>query len=315
MREPAPYTLVYSTDLKQGKIDYEKETMEISFSIYLIKSNPSWYTIPRNVVNQVQMGLTATGRTQDWGLNWPEKSIAATTPFISKEDRLNVAVELLNDQGRVIGRQNARLPYGWRAVFSRENGALTITPLADSGMGVTFTEVKADDITDKLSINIAGINGENVQVASRNRRISIMPWGEYYIKNAAQYPVLYKIGDLGPGGGIIFYDRGYYYNGGRYLEAAPQGSERKLNWNDAMTFCEALNIGGYNDWRLPDKNELNLMYQNLKTKGMGGFTGDWYWSSSENENSVAWHQRFSDGGQRYNYSKDNTDSVRAVRAF
>jgi hypothetical protein len=37
MKEPAPYTLVYSTDLKQGKIDYERETMEISgVTIYLV---------------------------------------------------------------------------------------------------------------------------------------------------------------------------------------------------------------------------------------------------------------------------------------
>ena len=31
----------------------------------------------------------------------------------------------------------------------------------------------------------------------------------------------YKIGDIGPAGGYIFYDRGYYENGWRYLEAAP----------------------------------------------------------------------------------------------
>ena len=31
----------------------------------------------------------------------------------------------------------------------------------------------------------------------------------------------YKVGDIGPAGGYIFYDRGYYENGWRYLEAAP----------------------------------------------------------------------------------------------
>ena len=31
----------------------------------------------------------------------------------------------------------------------------------------------------------------------------------------------YKVGDIGPAGGYIFYDRGYYQDGWRYLEAAP----------------------------------------------------------------------------------------------
>ena len=34
-------------------------------------------------------------------------------------------------------------------------------------------------------------------------------------------PSDYKVGDVGPAGGYIFYDRGYYENGWRYLEAAP----------------------------------------------------------------------------------------------
>jgi hypothetical protein len=287
IKEPAPYTLVYSTDLKQGKIDYEKETTEMGFTIYLIKS-PSWFQIPEAVVNQVRTGIMATGRTQDWGLNWPAKSIAATMPFISKEDKFTVAVELLNDQRKVIGRQNVTLPYGWKTGL---NGALAITPVADSSMEVTFTAVKADDITDKLNINIAGINGENVQVASRNRRISIMPADEYR-KNGN-----YLIGFTGPAGGIVFYDKGSQSSGWRYLEAAPSTSERRLAWNDAINYCETLNTGGYNDWHLPDRGQLSLMYQNLKTKDLGGFGNYWYWSSSVDYGNNAWSQRFSDGYQ------------------
>jgi hypothetical protein len=305
MKEPPPYTLVYSTDLKQGKIDYEKETMEMGFTIYLRKSSPSWFEIPETVVNQVRTGIMATGRTQDWGLNWPTKSVAGTTPFISKEDKFTVAVELLNDQRKVIGRQNVTLSYGWKTGVL--DGALAITPVADSMMEVTFTAVKADDITDKLNINIAGINGENVQVASRNRRISIVPVDEYLKNN-------YSIGDTGPAGGIVFYIQGSILSGWQYLEAAPEASEKVLNWNGAISYCKNLNTGGYRDWRLPDKDELNLMYQNLKTKGLGGFGNDYYWSSSESNANYAWYQYFSDGFQSKNY-KNDTNSVRAVRAF
>jgi hypothetical protein len=74
-------------------------------------------------------------------------------------------------------------------------------------------------------------------------------------------------------------------------------------------------MDGYDDWFLPSKDELNLMYQNLKQKGLGEFSSSWYWSSSEDGNYGAWNQHFSDGSQGY-ITKDNTSlSVRAVRAF
>ena len=38
---------------------------------------------------------------------------------------------------------------------------------------------------------------------------------------ASLYAVDYKIGDEGPAGGVIFYDKGEYSDGWRYLEAAP----------------------------------------------------------------------------------------------
>src|SRR5680860_725664 len=38
-------------------------------------------------------------------------------------------------------------------------------------------------------------------------------------------PITYAIGDTGPAGGYIFYDKGYYSSGWRYLEAAPMSTE------------------------------------------------------------------------------------------
>jgi hypothetical protein len=76
----------------------------------------------------------------------------------------------------------------------------------------------------------------------------------------------------------------------------------------------------YDDWFLPSKDELNLLYTELKLYSMGGFSSDAvYWSSSENDHSKvgssAWRQWFSDGGQYEYYLKTNPYSVRAVRAF
>jgi len=42
--------------------------------------------------------------------------------------------------------------------------------------------------------------------------------------------ISYEIGDLGPAGGYIFYDKGYYSDGWRFLEASPANSEFNADW-------------------------------------------------------------------------------------
>lgn len=68
------------------------------------------------------------------------------------------------------------------------------------------------------------------------------------------------------------------------------------------------------DWWLPSKNELNLMYTNLKLAGLGGFANDYYWSSSEFNASNVWGQAFNSGGQA-NLGKILTTYVRPIRGF
>ena len=91
----------------------------------------------------------------------------------------------------------------------------------------------------------------------------------------------YKIGDTGPAGGIVFYDKGNNSDGWQYLEAAPPEFEFQANWNSANEICKLLNINGITGWRLPDRDELSFMYLNLKKKDLGGFSNDSYWSSTE----------------------------------
>jgi hypothetical protein len=54
-----------------------------------------------------------------------------------------------------------------------------------------------------------------------------------------------------------------------------------------------------------DKSQKSL-------KGLDGFSGNWYWSSSEGYNNDAWAQSFSDGSQGASI-KNSTYSVRAIR--
>jgi len=162
--------------------------------------------------------------------------------------------------------------------------------------------------------------------------------------------IAYTLRDIGPAGGYIFYDKGYYSNGWQYLEAAPATSEWIKPWgsfeNDfvgvtetsigsgqnntitivtwmnshseigkAAQLCDSLNYGGYNDWFLPSKDELNKIYLNLKVYGIGGFVDSYYWSSSTGPLTNAWGQNFKDGSQGYYGEGGNRLYVRAVRAF
>ncbi len=136
------------------------------------------------------------------------------------------------------------------------------------------------------------------------------------------------------------------YGSWRYLEAAPSDQSPGAEWGcygvpisgadgtavgtgeqntlaietgcttpgTAADICANLSLGGYSDWFLPSIDELNLMYENLKVFGVGGFADDQYWSSSEYSADFARDQNFYDGDQ-YNNSKKKTYRVRAVRAF
>ena len=120
----------------------------------------------------------------------------------------------------------------------------------------------------------------------------------------------------------------------------------------AAQFCEGLTIGGFSDWYMPAKNELEVCYYNLKptttnnnTGGTNGvnpnavparasnytsgnpaqtsatnfqdtgtedFSASLYWSSTQNSALDGWIQNFSFGYQ-YGYTKYITNRVRAIR--
>ena len=80
----------------------------------------------------------------------------------------------------------------------------------------------------------------------------------------------------------------------------------------AASICKAYNGGGYSDWYLPSKDELNELY--INQIAVGGFSNNYYWSSTELNNYNAWGQNFYNGYQGYGL-KNGVDSVRAVRAF
>lgn len=243
-----------------------------------------------------------------------------------------------------------------------------------TGLTLTFsvdpTTLTADDITltgatkgaltgtgttRTLAISdITVANGETVSVAIAS------PSG-FTISGSPKTAVVYKVynlRDAGPAGGLIFYDKGSYSDGWRYLEVAPVSTEWKNKvWGDYSTeiggnaaltgigdgqaatdaivahmegesitgtaaqLCDALSYGGYDDWFLPSKDELDAIWDNLvddgtgSNNGVGGFASEDYWSSSEYNSDIAWSQNFFLFGNQNYYYKDSYLRVRAVRAF
>lgn len=157
----------------------------------------------------------------------------------------------------------------------------------------------------------------------------------------------FTIGQTGPGGGIIFQ---VTRDGLHGLEVAKVDQSTAIQWhvyngidlntmavksglrdggfntdriiithgseNYAALLCANYNGGGYGDWYLPSKDELNLLYKNLHLKGLGGFTslGN-YWSSTELNTDQAWAQFFSGGNQFVMAKRGNEAHVRCVRAL
>lgn len=157
-----------------------------------------------------------------------------------------------------------------------------------------------------------------------------------------QFTAAYTIGE-NINGGTVFYINGTGQHG---LVCAPAEHSNEFKWGLALTvagadgtavgtgyqntidivssafgyessakICSDLVLNGYNDWFLPSKDELGLMYTNLKVIGLGGFDKSEYWSSSEYNNSdYAWGYDFLHGNP-FTTSKGNGAGVRAVRAF
>lgn len=158
----------------------------------------------------------------------------------------------------------------------------------------------------------------------------------------------YNIGDYGPAGGIIFYDKRSNIGGWRYLEAALEDAEFQAAWSKNRTYVGntktvigngkqntqlianrflqtgegagtavqivlGLEYGGFNDWFLPSQAELDQLYGNLKRKNIGDLKDELYWASDDaNKDGKTSVIDFRDGTVSYS-EKENIHYVRPVR--
>lgn len=147
----------------------------------------------------------------------------------------------------------------------------------------------------------------------------------------------YNIGDVGPGGGTIFYDKGNYDNCWEYLSVKPTdeldsdfGCNTKKIGTDsnigngllnteniinncteqtAADLCNDLSYGGFTDWYLPSLDELTqLNLSGVKTTNLN------YISSTEVDSSNVYDVNLLTGAS-IQVPKSTTSSVVCIRRF
>lgn len=175
----------------------------------------------------------------------------------------------------------------------------------------------------------------------------ILPCQQSSINYGLERDNLYSIGDKGPAGGIIFFiNPEFKRDGWKYLEVAPDDigsakwSSRKKNISGAKgipigtgkkntlaiidsieeeriaaRLCAEYRGGGENDWFLPSRDELDLIYKLLHKRKFLKLPQKLYWSSTESDvGRFAWSQHFFTGSQ-YSLYKHEFLLVRPIRAF
>jgi len=224
-------------------------------------------------------------------------------------------------------------------------------------------------VDDQLNINInlAGNsdialdwNNNHKMESTDENNLTLIGDLNIELKRSCEAIQIYEIGDEGPGEGIVFYDKGSYSDGWRYMETSQTDIENLqwgcyssqisvvpnsaigtglinsaliLNYHDSLInfysnpgICNSENDGSLaakhaltssittSDWFLPSSQELDILYQNLHTAGLGNFSEALYWSSTEFDDSKARAVNFANGSQ-VNISKIETAQVIKVRAI
>lgn len=189
--------------------------------------------------------------------------------------------------------------------------------------------------------------------------VTLVPYSLWANRGAAEMTVwlptsAFVAGDIGPSGGFIFYENpNYARDGWRYLEAAPFDQSAGAPWGcfrravagaqgtaigagrentaavlascsdpaSAAALCANLSVNGVRGWFLPSRDELALLYRNLKTAGLGNFIDGGvpdnvsYWASTQATADMAHHIDFADAGRQHFDDKDFPRRVRAIRAI
>jgi hypothetical protein len=227
-----------------------------------------------------------------------------------------------------------------------------------TGRGVCWGTSANPTVLNSLTLDGAGIgafssamNGLIPNQTYFVRAYATNANGTYYGNQFSFHTTqFYAIGDTGPAGGEVFYDKGFYSSGWRYLEVSPDNwtggsGDPSASWGCAGTpisgadgtaigtgsqntldiisgcaddgtpasVCDNAVINGYNDWFLGSLAEYTQLYNSIS--GLVNITfGTVYWTSTESTSNNAWYFRFTDGLNAPT-GKNGSHGIRPIRSF
>jgi len=187
----------------------------------------------------------------------------------------------------------------WRNTFGTNESEIIVT--------ATLLDIQTRKITYTTPLRLKDANEARNKMGPLIAEITqIITSGTGGLTQPSQPTAVYKVGDRGPAGGWVFYDKGSYSDGWRYIEVAPRETEKtlprakiveKVKGTDsgpsieigsgklyteillqtnldyqivkAAKICASLELNWFKDWFLPSRRELSAL-ASIPTPQFGG---------------------------------------------
>lgn len=148
----------------------------------------------------------------------------------------------------------------------------------------------ANQLLDEINagLNDGQLNSQKTSFDKKNKtdkKVEINPYSKENFIDRGDYIELKK-----PIGNIRMIEKG--------------SSNYMMDWNHAIEYAENLRKGGFYDWRIPTKEELQIIYKIKDGCGIGKVNAWWFWSSTNFE-----CLSFSTG----NWITDTSSAINSVR--
>jgi TolB-like protein len=194
-----PFEIIYDATLTQGRVDYQRETVNLSTSVSLDASKDGF-----KIFETILKGLESTGQRREWGFGFWPLSSKVFSDVVYSENRseftravwsVDIGIGLFNDRGDCVSKGDIKLTemvhfaqgkklksdsfdYGY-IIWSRVDGDIYLvdtTKLVTNGIlagGPVFLNVNANDITDAMTVKVISVNGIDAERAVRDGYIRI----------------------------------------------------------------------------------------------------------------------------------------------